>query len=147
MAKYVTTIESPLAPDAAFDYMVDLRNFAEWDEGVSSVEQVIGDGGGDDAEFDVEIANTPVPMTLRYRTVAYDRPGSATVKASNTWFTSVDTITVESSDDGSIVTYDADLRLNGPLGLFDLLLRPVFARIGERANRGLIEALDGAQVG
>ena len=146
MARYVTTIETPLAPDIAFDYMVDVRNFAEWDEGVRSVQQVVGEGGGPDTEFDVEIANTLVPMTLRYRTIDFDRPGSATVEASNTWFSSVDTITVEPTDDGSVVTYDADLRLNGPLGVFDLVLRPVFTRIGERANSGLLDALDGAQV-
>lgn len=143
MANYTTTIETDWAPREAFDFMADLRNFAVWDPGVSSVEQVSGDGGGDGSEFDVAISGTP--LTLRYRTESYDRPRTATVRASNLLFTSIDTITVEPSADGSLVTYDADLRLNGPLGLFDLALKPVFQRIGGRANEGLIAALGGTQ--
>ena len=145
MANYTTTIETDWTPREAFDFMADLRNFAVWDPGVSSVEQVSGDGGGAGSEFDVAISGTPVAMTLRYRTERYDRPRTATVRASNLLFTSVDTITVETSGDGSLVTYDADLKLNGPLGLFDLALKPVFQRIGGRANDGLVAALGGTQ--
>jgi carbon monoxide dehydrogenase subunit G len=143
MATYTTTIETAWTPREAFDFMADLRNFAVWDPGVSSVEQISGDGGGVGNEFDVVISGTP--MTLRYRTESHDPPCTATVRASNLLFTSIDTITVEKSGDGSLVTYDADLRLNGPLGLFDLALKPVFHRIGGRANEGLIAALSGTQ--
>jgi len=61
-------------------------------------------------------------------------------------FTSLDLIEVEADGDGSLVTYDAELQLNGPLGLFDLILRPVFDRIGRRADDGLQQALDGVKV-
>ena len=145
MASYSTTIATDWTPREAFDFMSDLRNFAVWDPGVRSVEQVVGEAGGADTEFDVVVDGAPVAMTLRYRTESYERPRTATVRASNLLFTSVDTITVEPEGDGSVVTYDADLRLNGPLCLFDLALKPVFQRIGGRANQGLIEALGGTQ--
>ena len=34
MARYVTTVRTSWAPEVAFGYMADLRNFAEWDPGV-----------------------------------------------------------------------------------------------------------------
>ena len=128
MAKYVTTIESPRAPEDAFGYMADLRNFEEWDPGVQSVNQVTGDGAGADSEFDVVVDAPGGGLTLRYRAIEYDAPRVVVVEASSRMFTSLDRITVEPHGDGSLVTYDAELRLNGPLKLFDLALRPVFGR-------------------
>jgi hypothetical protein len=46
---------------------------------------------------------------------------------------------------GSVVTYDADLRLNDVLRVGDLGLRLVFGQIGDRAAAGLRRVL-GAQV-
>lgn len=146
MAKYVTTIRSPKPQQEAFDFMADLRNFEDWDPGVQSATQVAGDGGGPDAVFDVVVDAPGKGLTLRYETTEYDSPSTVVVKASSKLFTSLDRIEVRPDGDGSLVTYDAELTLNGPLGLFDLVLRPVFQRIGGRANEGLQRALAGDQV-
>ena len=95
--------------------------------------------------FDVAVEAPIRPLTLRYETTDYDAPRSVTVKASSLLFTSLDTITVEPDGDGCVVTYDAELQLNGPLGLFDKLLQPKFDKIGGRANDGLLRVLDGTQ--
>ena len=145
MAKYVTTIETPMPADEAFAYMADLRNFEEWDPGVQTSKQVEGAGPGPDAEYDVTVDAPGKGLTLRYRTTEYDAPNACTVKASSTMFTSLDRITVEPTGSGSLVTYDAELTLNGPLGLFDFALKPQFRKIGKRANDGLLAALDGIQ--
>lgn len=145
MAQYVTTIETPKAADEAFAYMADLRNFEAWDPGVQRAVQVEGDGPGPDAEFDVTVNAPGKGLTLRYRTTEYDAPRTVTVKASSTLFTSLDIITVEPTETGSIVTYDAELTLNGPLGLFDFALKSTFNKIGGRANDGLLRVLDGTQ--
>lgn len=146
MAKYVTTIRSPKSQQQAFEFMADLRNFEAWDPGVQSATQVTGDGGGPDAVFDVVVDAPGKGLTLRYETTEYDAPSTAVVKATSKLFTSLDRIEVRADGDGSLVTYDAELTLNGPLGFFDLALRPVFNRIGGRANEGLQRALDGVQV-
>ena len=146
MAKYVTTVRSPRSPEDAFSYMAELRNFAEWDPGVRAAEQIRGDGPGPDATYDVTVdAAAGSALTLRYETIEYDAPRSITVKASSRLFTSLDRIDVEPDGDGSLVRYDAELTLNGPLGLFDRFLGGTFRKIGDRANRGLIQALDGEQ--
>lgn len=145
MARYVTTVRTPRSPDEAFTYMADLRNFAEWDPGVTASTQVQGDGPGPDAEFDVSVKAPGRPLTLRYVTTEYDAPRSVTVKASSRLFTSLDRIDVTPEGDGALVRYDAELTFNGPLGIFDKLLQGSFRKIGDRANQGMIRALDGEQ--
>ena len=56
---------------------------------------------------------------------------------------STDEIRVVPVGAGTSVTYDADLRLKGPLGrLMDPLLGLAFRRIGDRAAVGLGKALN-----
>ena len=145
MARYVTTVRSAKTPREAFAYMADLRNFAEWDPGVKAVRQVKGSGGGPDAVFDVTVVAPGPDLTLRYVTEEHDAPHNLLVVARSSVFTSIDRITVEPDGTGSIITYDADLRLNGVLRIGDLGLRLVFGQIGDRAAAGLRRVL-GAQV-
>jgi len=143
MARYVTKVRTARTPQKAFAYMADLRNFTEWDPGVKAVKQVEGSGGGLDAVFDVTVAGPVLDLTLRYVTEEHDTPRNLLVVARSFIFTSIDRITVEPDGTGSIVTYDADLRLNGPLRIGDLGLRLVFDRIGDRAAAGLRRVLGG----
>ena len=144
MARYVTKVRTAKTPQEAFAYMADLRNFAEWDPGVKAVKQVEGSGGGPDSVFDVTVASPGRDLTLRYVTKEYDAPRDLLVVARSFVFTSIDRITVEPDGTGSVVTYDADLRLNGVLRVGDLGLRLMFGRIGDRAAAGLRRVL-GAQ--
>ena len=145
MARYVTTVRSAKTPREAFAYMADLRNFAEWDPGVKAVRQVEGSGGGPDSVFDVTVVAPGRDLTLRYVTEEHDAPHNLLVVARSSVFTSIDRITVEPDGTGSVITYDADLRLNGVLRIGDLGLRLVFGQIGNRAAAGLRRVL-GAQV-
>ncbi|MCX6489313.1 MAG: SRPBCC family protein [Mycobacterium sp.] len=141
MARYVTTVRSAKTPREAFAYMADLRNFAEWDPGVKAVRQVEGSGGGPDAVFDVTVVAPGPDLTLRYVTEEHDAPHNLLVVARSSVFTSIDRITVEPDGTGSVITYDADLRLNGVLRIGDLGLRMVFGQIGDRAAAGLRRVL------
>ncbi|MDJ0767477.1 MAG: SRPBCC family protein [Ilumatobacter sp.] len=146
MARYVVHVRTPLPPDEAFAYMADLTNFATWDPGVERVDQVDGDGAGPDASFDVAVKTVGRTMTLRYDTVTYDAPDTVVAFAENGLLSSHDTISVEADGSGSVVTYDAVLKLKGLLRLADPLLGLTFDRIGDRAAAGLIEALEGERV-
>lgn len=146
MARYVVNVSSPRPPDVAFDYMADLRNFAEWDPGVHHVEQVEGEGPGPGSVFAVTVEGVRGPMTLNYHTVTYEPPDRVMVRARSRMLTSLDIITVRSKGSGSVVTYDAELKLNGLLGLADPLLKSSFKKIGDRAAAGLIRALDGERL-
>ena len=135
-----------MSPGDAFAYMADLENFAEWDPGVKRAKQVQGDGPGPDAAFDVAVKGIAGSLTLRYRITDYEAPTEFVARAKSPFLTSLDTITVQALDGGSMVTYDAELTLNGPLGLFDPVLRLGFDRIGDQAAAGLIRVLDGERV-
>ena len=141
MARYVTTVKTAKTPKEAFAYMADLRNFAEWDPGVKAVRQVRGSGGGSDSVFDVTVAGIGRDLTLRYVTEEHDAPRKVVVVARSSVFTSIDRITVEPDGTGSVVTYDADLHLNGVLRVGDLGLRLMFGQIGDRAAAGLRRVL------
>ena len=146
MARYVVTVRSPKTPEESFAYMADLSNFAEWDPGVVNVDQVVGDGEGPESEFDVTVKAVGNDLTLRYKTTEYRPPNTIVAVAKSSMFTSVDKITVEADGPGSVVTYDAELTLNGILGLADFALGFAFNNIGDKAAKGLIAALDGERV-
>ena len=141
MAKYTVSVESSKSVEEAFAYMADLRNFANWDPGVLTVTQVAGDGAGLGSSFDVAVKSVGGGTVLRYETVEYDEPGNLLVEARNSKFTSIDRITVVAKDEGSIVTYAAELLLNGCLSPRNPWLGWVFNRIGDRAAAGLRRVL------
>ena len=144
MARYTTSIRSPLSPDAAYDGLADFTSVADWDPGVTGAVRV------DDGElalgsaFDVDVAMGPKAITFRYHLTEIDPPHQFVLRAERGPFVSLDTVTVEVAEDGeSIVTYDAVLELKGLLGLFDPVLAIGFRRVGDKAAEGLRRHLDG----
>lgn len=143
MARYVVTVKTPMSASDAFAYMADLHNFAEWDPGVTSVDQVAGEGAGPDASYDVEVKTGPRSITLRYVTEEFEAGSRVVVRAKNSILTSLDVITVVAADGTTLVTYDAELTLNGLLRVGEPFLAMTFGAIGDRAATGLVAALDG----
>ena len=143
MPRYIATVTTDRSPDEVFEYLADLRNFAEWDPGVERVELVSGSPGSPDAAYDVTLDRG---MTLRYEVTEFVPGHRATVVADNGRFRSVDVIVVERSVAGSVATYDATLTLSGALSGLSFLLGPVFRRIGDRAAEGLERVLEGRLV-
>jgi len=142
MARYTTTISSPWSAEEAFDYMADLRNFADWDPGVKSSKITAGTEPAMSTEYDVTVALT----TLTYVTKEFDRPRRTVAEAKSPLLRSYDIIEVTPTSDGCEVLYDAELTLNGPLGLADPLLALAFGRIGDKAAAGMATALDGKKL-
>lgn len=143
MAHYQCRVRTHLKVVDAFDFMADVRNFAEWDPGVVAVTQVAGEGPGPDSVYDVTTSNGGREMLFRYRATAFDRPAGFTIVGRKTPFTSTDVVSVEPADQGSVVTYAADLTMPFPLSLADRWLQGIFDRIGDEAAAGLARALGG----
>lgn len=146
MARYTVHVKTDRTADEAFGYVADLLNFAEWDPGVRKAVQVSGDGPGLGSAYDITVAAVGRPLVLRYEITGYEAPSSAVARAQSRLLTSVDEISVEPADGGSIVTYDARLTLNGPLGALDPFLGIAFQQIGNKAAVGLIKALRGERI-
>lgn len=138
MARYVAKVRTPWPAEKSFGYIADFRNLEEWDPGVERARLIEGTEPGTGAAYAVKVPGTH----LVYKTSAFEAPHTTVLKAQNKTLTSLDRITVERDGAGSVVTYDAELTLNGVLGVFDPLLRIAFKRIGDRAANGLRRALE-----
>ena len=142
MARYVTSVTTPMSAAEAFAYMADVTHFVEWDPGVKRVVRVAGGGDGVGAAYDLTVRAGGTTV-MRYEVKEYEPPRRILLVARTPFLTSVDLVTVEDAGSGCVVTYDATLTLNGPLRLFDPLLRVAFRSIGDRAAAGLRRVLSG----
>jgi Polyketide cyclase / dehydrase and lipid transport len=143
VAFYKTSIVSPLSTEVAFAKMAEVTHFAQWDPGVLRGKQVTGDRPGVGAEYNLIINATPQQL-FRYRIDQFEPNKRYLMTAKTAVFTSIDEISVEPRGEGSLVTYGAELKLNGPLRLFDFGLRMVFGRIGDQAAAGMARFLEGS---
>jgi len=142
MARYTTTIASPWPPEQAFEFMADLRNFAEWDPGVKKSTMTSGSAPGLGTAYDVTVGLS----TLNYVTKEYNPSTRTVAEAKTLLLRSYDIIEVTETASGCEVFYDAELTLNGLLGMADPVLGLAFSRIGDKAAAGMAAALDGTKI-
>jgi polyketide cyclase/dehydrase/lipid transport protein len=141
MARYRASIDTRWTSEEVFSYLSDFSTSAEWDPGVVEAERIGAGAVGESTEFCLvaEFLGRRTPLT--YRIVEYEPPGAVTFVGENATVVSRDRITFETTPLGTRVTYDANLRLKGPLRLADPLLALAFNRVGGRALAGLREVL------
>jgi len=142
MAHYHATIDSRRGPAETFDYLATFSNAARWDPGVLAGEQL--DPGpvrlGTRFRLVVPFLGRRLPLT--YVVTRYCADGMIALEAVSRLLRLVDWIEVAAQGDGATVSYDADVRLRGPLRLLDPLLQRGFGVVGERAAAGLAHALE-----
>lgn len=144
MARYSTSITTPRRPEEAFEYMAAFDNVAEWDPSVSRAERVGPGPRKLGSRFRVVVSAAGRRLPLDYTIVEIDPPRKVLLVAETPILRSADQITVEPAPGGAKVTYDADLRLRGPLRIFDPVMSVMFKRIGDRAAAGLRARLQAA---
>jgi len=141
MARYRARIETLWTPEEAFAYLSDFSTSAEWDPGVVEARRIGAGAVGEGTEFRLVAEFLGRKTPLIYRVVEYEPPRAVTFLGENATVVSHDRITFETIPTGTRVSYDADLRLKGPLRLVDPLLALAFNRVGDRALDGLHEVL------
>ena len=147
MAHYTASIETPRPPAETFAYLSDFSTTQEWDPGVVDAHQIGDAPVGEGTEFRLVADFLGRKTALTYRVVAFEPGRAVTLRGENATVVSLDRITVEPSDGGARVTYDADLALKGPLRVADPLLGLAFGRVGDRALDGLRATLGTRQPG
>jgi hypothetical protein len=65
----------------AYEFMVDLEHFADWDPGVTGARRVGGDRSGLGATYDVDVKSTFGGRPLHYVTTVADPPRRVEVRA------------------------------------------------------------------
>jgi carbon monoxide dehydrogenase subunit G len=143
MAHYSTTVQSNKSREVAFHFLADFANAAEWDPGVASGERLTDQPIGPGSRFRLMCRFLGRQIPFEYRITAFEAPSRVVFVADQGRLSSVDEIRFVEADGGTSVTYDANLRLKGPLGqLMDPLIALAFRRIGERAAAGLRRELN-----
>lgn len=126
-----------LSREEAFAYVGDFANIDKWDPGVKrSVKGTEGDVTVGTV-YDLVLDYRGREMDMQYEVTSYDPVRRIVLVGAGGPVKAIDTITFESRNDGTLVTYEADLRLRGIARLIQPLMRSRFEAIGEAAGEGL----------
>jgi len=147
MARYRATVPSRHSSAQTFAYLATFSNAVDWDPGVLSAEQLDPGPAGPGTRYRLVVPFLGLRMPLTYQVTRYQPGREVVLAASNRLLRATDQIVVTESRDGSAVDYAAEVRLRGPLRVLDLLLRPRFRDVGDRAATGLAQALSGGPTG
>jgi hypothetical protein len=141
MARYHATVESRSPAAETFGYLAAFSNAAEWDPGVLAGEQLDAGPLRAGSRFRLTVPFLGARMSLTYQVIRFVPDREVLLHAANGVLRSTDRIAVTGAAGGSTVSYDAQVRLRGPLQVLDPLLRPGFRIVAERAAAGLAGAL------
>jgi carbon monoxide dehydrogenase subunit G len=141
MARYHAIVDSRSTAVETFDYLATFSNAAEWDPGVLSGEPLDPGPVRAGSRFRLTVPFLGARMALTYEVTSLVPDREVLLHAANSVLQSTDRIAVTSTQEGSAVSYDAEVTLRGPLQLLDPLLRPGFLAVAKRATAGLASAL------
>jgi dehydrogenase/reductase SDR family member 12 len=141
MASYAATITSRRPAAETFSYLATFSNTADWDPGVISAEQLDPGPVRSGTRFRLAVPFLGRRMVLTYHVVGLAPGREVVLTAEGRLLRATDRILVAADGAGATVTYEAGIRLRGPLRLLDALLRPGFRAVGDRAAAGLARAL------
>ncbi len=147
MARYHAIVESRSPAADTFGYLATFSNAAEWDPGVLAGEQLDPGPVRAGGRFRLVVPFLGARMSLTYEVIRFVPGREVLLHAANVLLRSTDRIVVTGAADGSTVSYDAEVRLRGPLQVLDPLLQPGFRVVAERAAAGLADALSGRPPG
>lgn len=124
MARYHTAVESRRSATETFGYLATFSNAAEWDPGVLAGQQL--DPGPADAgsRFRLVVPFQGLRMSLTYEVIRRLPGHEVLLAATSGVLRSTDPIVVTGAEDRSMASYEAEVRLRGPLQVLDPVLRP-----------------------
>jgi carbon monoxide dehydrogenase subunit G len=142
MTRLQEQIQTPLAQDAAFDYIADFANSMHWDPGVVTSERIDEGPVGVGARYrlGVRLGRRVAPM--EYRISTFERPRRVVLVGTGSGVSAVDEIRFEPAGAGTRIDYTADIQLGGVLRLAQPFLGRAFAKLGRDALTGMQRTLD-----
>ena len=141
MARYQATVPSHRPAAETFAYLATFSNAAEWDPGVLAGEQLDAGLVRLGTRFRLVVPFLGLRMPLTYQVTSYQPGREVVLAATSALLRASDRIVVTAGAPGSAVSYQAEVRLRGPLHLLDPIFRPGFRAVADRAAAGLAQAL------
>lgn len=135
------TVDTTLDPTTVFDYVANFESVQEWDPGVVSSRKLT-DGPldvGSQYEVVVQYGGAPQPMT--YTVTEMARPSLVVIEGEGARSITIDRISFREQGGGTVVDYEADIRLRGVYRVAQPFLGKLFAQIGDGAREGLSSRL------
>ncbi len=136
------TFSVTVPPDRVIEYLKDFANAEEWDPGTQTSTQhgagpiEVGTTWRNVSKiFGVTTALTYTLNTLSHRRLVF--------VGENESSRSVDTITVDASGAGSVITYQADVVMKGAARLLGPAMKVVFEKVANDTQKQLTRVLDG----
>jgi hypothetical protein len=145
MAHYAAALDTSRTRREVAAYLTDFSTTQEWDPGVVEAERLDQGPITVGSRFRLVARFLGRRAELTYAIVHHDPGEQVTLRGENATVVSLDTMRFSDSPSGGTrVSYEADLRLKGPLRALDPLLRLAFNRVGDRAAAGLRSELASA---
>lgn len=142
MVRLHETLDTRLPIGAAFAFVADFGNAAEWDPGVAW-SKAVGEGAvriGSTSELGVRMAGRVAPM--EYSVVLLEPNRRVVLEGSGSNISATDDIRFEATPDGTRIDYAADIRLHGWLRLIQPFTGRAFASVARNARDGMQRTLD-----
>ena len=120
MTRYHATVDSRSSAAETFGYLAAFGNAADWDPGVLAGQQLDSGPVGVGTRFRLVVRVLGARMPLTYQVISFVPDREVILAAAGGLLRSTDRIVVTGGADGSTVSYDAEVRLRGPLRVLDL---------------------------
>jgi hypothetical protein len=140
--KLVRTVVVDKPLKAVFDYLADFTTTTDWDPGTLITVRERGNGGVGTTYLNTSrfLGRT---TQLTYIVEELVDQQAIRLRGENKTVTAVDTMTFRPVAPGTEVTYAAEFTLKGLARVTGPLLKPAFERLGDKAEVGLRQALNG----
>ena len=117
-------------------YMADFSHAPEWDPSVVSATRLDAGPLRVASSFDLVVRSAGRSLPLRYEVTALDEE-RVTLTARTPTLESIDTLSVASTAEGTVFTYDARLTLIGTWRVFNPFLAVMFRSLAAKAEAGI----------
>lgn len=143
MSRFDYEINSAWPPEAAFAYLADFSNIAEWDPNIERARRLEEDEVGRGSRFEL-VMDMPRQPRMSYELTEHSPPRKLVFEGGASFIRSTDTVTVEPAGAGCRVRWRADISLRGPAAVLAPLAGPtVVRRASDKAADGLRSKLSG----
>ena len=107
------TITVPVGMDEAFSFTADFSNIADWDPGVDRSVQADDAPIGPGTRFDLDVRFGGTVLPMQYVITEYEEPTKVVLVGQGERLFVTDTITFAPHDDGTEITYEAEMEFRG----------------------------------